>query len=149
MKRNNEIILSSSTRGLVKAVKALKTVTRIKMINLLIIRECCVCEVSQALQISQTATSRNLCILLDAGFLKMRKEGLRSIYSLDQYGMPDCLSKLTEAVKLALSENNAPAHNLKRLKTAFRSASRAQNGNNAYSAANRTHALLNTRKRGL
>ena len=76
MKHKNEIIRTSSTYGLVKAIKALKTVTRIRMINLLIIRECCVCEVSQALQISQTAASRNLSILLDAGFIKMRKEGL-------------------------------------------------------------------------
>ena len=125
MKHKNEIIRTSSTYGLVKAIKALKTVTRIRMINLLIIKECCVCEVSQALQISQTAASRNLNILLDAGFIKMRKEGLKSIYSLDKNGMPDCLSKLTKVVKLA------------------------QNGKGAYSAADRTPILPETRKRGL
>jgi DNA-binding transcriptional ArsR family regulator len=42
------------------------------MLNLLIRRECCVCEVMQVLGISQTRASRNLNLLYDAGFLKLR-----------------------------------------------------------------------------
>jgi ArsR family transcriptional regulator len=61
---------------LVKAMKALSEDTRVRIINLLLVRECCVCEVMQALEISQTRASRNLSMLYDAGFLKMRKEGL-------------------------------------------------------------------------
>jgi len=54
---------------LVKAIKALSDETRIRILNLLAERECCVCEVMQAMEISQTRASRNLGMLYDAGFL--------------------------------------------------------------------------------
>ena len=68
-------------RDLVRAAKALSDETRLRILNLLLERECCVCEVMQVLEISQTRASRNLNILLDAGFLKMRKEGLWAYFS--------------------------------------------------------------------
>ena len=74
-------------RELVKAFKALSDETRLRILNLLLERECCVCEVMQALNISQTRASRNLNALYDAGFLKLRKEGLWSLYSIDKEGM--------------------------------------------------------------
>ena len=70
-------------RDLVKACKALSDETRLRILNLLLERECCVCEVMQALNISQTRASRNLNTLYSAGFLKFRKDGLWSLYSLD------------------------------------------------------------------
>ncbi len=70
-------------RDLVKAMKALSDETRLRILNLLLVRECCVCEVMQALDISQTRASRNLSALYDAGFLKLRKDGLWSLYSID------------------------------------------------------------------
>ena len=70
-------------RDLVRAAKALSDETRLRILNLLLERECCVCEVMQVLEISQTRASRNLNILLDAGFLKVRKEGLWAYYSID------------------------------------------------------------------
>ena len=47
-------------RELVEAFEALSNETRLRILNLLLERECCVCEVMQALQISQTRASRNL-----------------------------------------------------------------------------------------
>ena len=41
-------------RDLVKAIKALSDETRLRILNLLLEQECCVCEVMQALDISQT-----------------------------------------------------------------------------------------------
>jgi len=105
--------------NLVKAVKALSDDTRLRIINILLERECCVCEVIQALGISQTRASRNLTMLYDAGFLKLRKEGLWSLYSLNEE-MPEYLSKLVEAVELALKSNNAAVQDKERLKTATR-----------------------------
>ena len=55
-------------REVVKAMKALSDDTRLRILNLLLERECCVCEVIQALEISQTRASRNLGILHDAGY---------------------------------------------------------------------------------
>jgi ArsR family transcriptional regulator, arsenate/arsenite/antimonite-responsive transcriptional repressor len=105
---------------LVKAMKALSEDTRLRIINLLLVRECCVCEVMQALEISPTRASRNLNMLYDAGFLKMRKEGLWSLYSLDKEGMPGYLMKLAEAIALALTDNKEAQGDRERLKNARR-----------------------------
>ena len=40
------------------------------MLNLLLERECCVCEVMQVMEISQSKASRILSALYDAGLLK-------------------------------------------------------------------------------
>jgi ArsR family transcriptional regulator len=104
----------------VKALKAISDDTRLRIINLLMERECCVCEVMQALKISQTRASRNLTMLYDAGFLKMRKEGLWSLYSLDREGMPKHLTKLVESVRLALTDNEIAVQDRKRLKVTTR-----------------------------
>ncbi len=68
---------------LIKATRALSDETRIRILNVLSERECCVCEVMQALDISQSRASRNLGILQDAGFLKERRDGLWKVYSID------------------------------------------------------------------
>jgi ArsR family transcriptional regulator, arsenate/arsenite/antimonite-responsive transcriptional repressor len=107
--------------SLVKALKALSDDTRLRIMNVLQERECCVCEVIQALEISQTRASRNLSMLYDAGFLKLRKEGLWSLYSLDKEGMPEYSARLVEAVKLALSGNKVAERDRERLKSAVRS----------------------------
>ncbi len=70
-------------RDLIRATKALSDETRLRILNVVMQKECCVCEVMQALEISQTRASRNLKVLYDAGFLKLRNEGLWSLYSLD------------------------------------------------------------------
>jgi ArsR family transcriptional regulator len=107
-------------RDLVKASKALSDETRLRILNLLLEHECCVCEVMQALQISQTRASRNLSALHDAGFLKLRKDGLWSLYSIDEKGMDEYLIGLVESVRKALDDNAVAAMDRKRLKKAER-----------------------------
>jgi ArsR family transcriptional regulator len=107
-------------RDVVKAMKALSDETRLRIFNVLLERECCVCEVMQALDISQTRASRNLGILHDAGFLKMRREGLWSLYSIDRDGMKEYYSSLVEAVRESLENDEVAALDRKRLKTAER-----------------------------
>ena len=107
-------------RGVVKAMKALSDETRLRIFNVLLERECCVCEVMQALDISQTRASRNLGILHEAGFLNMRKESLWSLYSVDQDGMKEYYSSLVEAVRKSLENDEVAALDRKRLKTAER-----------------------------
>jgi ArsR family transcriptional regulator len=63
-------------RDFAKLFKALSDETRIRILKVLLERECCVCEVMQALDISQSRASRNLGILEDAGFIKSRRDGL-------------------------------------------------------------------------
>ena len=59
---------------LIKTLKALSDETKLRIMNILLERECCVCEIMQALDISQTRASRNLGILQDIGFLKSRRD---------------------------------------------------------------------------
>ncbi len=70
-------------QDLIKAMKALSDETRLRILNVLIERECCVCEVMQALDISQSRASRNLGILQEAGFLRTRRDGVWIVYSVD------------------------------------------------------------------
>lgn len=87
---------------------------------MLLDRECCVCEVMQALKISQSRASRNLSILYEAGFLKLEKNGLWSIYSIDREGMPEYLLGLLQAVTKELASNEEFILDKKRLSKAER-----------------------------
>jgi len=101
-------------------MKALSDETRLRILNLLLERECCVCEVMQALDISQTRASRNLSALYDAGFLKLRKDGLWSLYSIDREQIKPYYVNLVEAVSQGLKSNELAAQDKKRLKQAKR-----------------------------
>ena len=92
-------------RELVKVYKALSDESRLRVLNLVLERECCVCEVMQALEISQSKASRILSTLYDVGFLKLRKEGLWSLYSIDWDGMDAYLKDILEATRKALKGN--------------------------------------------
>jgi len=107
-------------RDTVKAFKVLSDETRLRMLNLLLERECCVCEVMQALEISQSKASRGLTALYDAGFLKMKKDGLWSLYSIDGEGSSGYQSQLIEAVKEALKNNKIAEGDRERLRRAER-----------------------------
>ena len=107
-------------RDAVKAFKALSDETRLRILNILLERECCVCEVMQALDISQTRASRNLAALYDAGFLKLRKDGLWSLYSIGKDGMQEYLTDMVRAVTRTLEGNKAVELDRERLKKAER-----------------------------
>lgn len=102
-------------RDMIKSLKALSDETRLRMLNLLQERECCVCEVIQALNISQARASRNLKILYDAGFLNLRYDGLWSLYSIDKEGMAEYQLHLTDIVQKALEGNKQAAADKARL----------------------------------
>jgi ArsR family transcriptional regulator len=107
-------------RDTVKAFKVLSDETRLRMLNLLLERECCVCEVMQALEISQSKASRGLTALYDAGFLKMKKDGLWSLYSIDGEDSSGYQLQLIEAVKEALKNNKIAEGDRERLRRAER-----------------------------
>lgn len=107
-------------REIVEAAKALSEETRLRILNLLLVRECCVCEVMQVLAISQTRASRNLNLLFDAGFLKVRREGLWAYYSIDKAKLKDYVSIFLNAVEIGLSGNETAAEDREHLKEAQR-----------------------------
>jgi ArsR family transcriptional regulator len=103
-------------RELVKTFKALSDETRLRILNLLLERECCVCEVMQVLDISEPRASRNLSALYDAGFLKLRRQGLWALYSIDKEGLQEHYINLVEAVKKALEGNETALLDRQRLR---------------------------------
>jgi len=107
-------------RELIEAFKALSDETRLRILNLVSKRECCVCEVMQALDISQTRASRNLGILRDAGFLKMRKDGLWSYYAVNDHWIKESPVDLVNYVKKMLAGNTQAAIDLERLSRAVK-----------------------------
>ncbi len=71
---------------IVKLADGLKTLSdpsRLRILCFLREGEACVCDVEKHLGISQQLTSHHLHVLLDAGFLKLRKEGTRCNYSIN------------------------------------------------------------------
>jgi len=102
----------------IKAAKALADKTRLRILNLLTERECCVCEVMQALGISQTRASRNLGILHDAGFLNVRREGLWAFYSIRPEGLFQ--AELVKTIKNVLKDETILKDDLERLRKARR-----------------------------
>jgi len=105
---------------LIKAMKALSDETRLRMLNVLMERECCVCEIMQALDISQTRASRNLGILEEAGFLKSRREGLWMLYAIDWSGANRYASSLARLIKELPVRHDILTEDRKRLKKAQR-----------------------------
>ena len=68
---------------LLTVFKALSDETRLKVIKLLEHGELCVCDITAALDMSQSKTSFHLGVLKNAGLLKNRKEGKWMHYALD------------------------------------------------------------------
>jgi ArsR family transcriptional regulator len=91
-------------RELIKILDALSDETRLRMVTLLSGGELCVCEIMQALDISQTRASRNLGILRDAGLLVDRREGQWVYYSLSKEVLAR-YSKLVKTIEESLSSD--------------------------------------------
>jgi ArsR family transcriptional regulator, arsenate/arsenite/antimonite-responsive transcriptional repressor len=92
-------------RKLAKTFKAMSDETRLRILNILLERECCVCEVMQVLDITQSRASRHLIALCDAGFIKFRRQGLWAMYSIDWEGMNRSHIDLVATVREALLDN--------------------------------------------
>jgi ArsR family transcriptional regulator len=102
-------------RELVRACKAISAETRLRILNIVMVRECSVSEVMQALQISQTRASRNLSALYDAGLLQARRDGAWVLYSVDQQGLDGHSQELLEAIGSMLSSDVIAQKDLSRL----------------------------------
>jgi ArsR family transcriptional regulator len=100
----------------VKICKALSDETRLRILNLLMHQECCVCEVMQALRISQTRASRNLSQLHNAGLLLLRREGLWSLYSIDENKVDPFAASILGIMRQHLINNPVLINDIENLK---------------------------------
>lgn len=69
-------------KNILNALKALSDETRLRIINLLYVKELCVCDIMGVLQINQTKASRHLIYLKNAGLVNDRKQAQWVHYSL-------------------------------------------------------------------
>jgi len=84
--KNGEVLECRKDPRIVELAEALKVLSepnRLRIICYLSGGEACVCEVERELDISQQLTSHHLNALKNAGFLRVRKEGTSSYYSIE------------------------------------------------------------------
>ncbi len=105
---------------LVKAARCLSDPARIRVLNLLMQRECCVCEVMDVLNISQVNASRYCNALRDAGFLNVRRDGRWKHYSVAFDTCSPSLIDMLDAVKQAAQGDVVCMQDRLRLATARR-----------------------------
>jgi ArsR family transcriptional regulator len=79
---------------LTRQFQALSDETRLRIIDRLRKGECCVCELTDALEAGQSRLSFHLKVLKDAGLVTDRREGRWSYYALN----PDTFAQLQEFV---------------------------------------------------
>ena len=112
-------------RELVKVFRALSDETRIRILKILLERECCVCEVMQAMDISQSRASSNLGLLEGAVFVKSRRDGLWIVYSINKQTMNSYAASLTEMLRSSLVNEEVILQDRERLRHALRVGPRA------------------------
>src|SRR5208282_784015 len=69
-------------RKVLDLIKLLSDESRLRILMLLTKKELCVCQIMGVLNMSQPLASRNLSLLLKAGFLKDRRDGKLMFYSV-------------------------------------------------------------------
>ncbi|MBI5485391.1 MAG: winged helix-turn-helix transcriptional regulator [Deltaproteobacteria bacterium] len=80
-------------------LKALGQPTRLKIIDFLRDGERCVCEIYPAIAEEQSNTSRHLNMMLSAGVLSRRKDGLKIYYAIKHPEILEVMDIVTRIVK--------------------------------------------------
>lgn len=84
-------------------MKALGQPTRLKIVDFLRDGERCVCEIFPAIGEEQSNTSRHLNMMLAAGVLSRRKEGLKIYYAIKHPGIISVVDLVSDLVKQEIS----------------------------------------------
>jgi ArsR family transcriptional regulator, arsenate/arsenite/antimonite-responsive transcriptional repressor len=121
-------IEESLMRELTRSLGLLSDETKLRILNVLNENESCVCEVEMALGITQSAASRGLIGLCNAGFIKTRKDGPWSLYSIDQQGMRPFQRRLFVLIINEINEKQITLNDRNNLKEARRISPRALAG---------------------
>lgn len=78
-----ELISDETAYEVAETFKILGDPTRVKLLQILLKRELCVCDLAAVLEMGQSAVSHQLRLLRSARLVKYRKEGKMAWYSLD------------------------------------------------------------------
>ena len=86
-----------------KILKAISDPKRLRIVDMLSCGELCGCKILEAFHITQPTLSHDIKVLIDAGIVHDRREGKKTLYSLDR----DRLA----AFQATLAEIAAPKEN--------------------------------------
>lgn len=84
-----------------KLLKVLSDSNRLKIIDILSCGEQCACDILDYFNFTQPTLSHHMKVLVESGFVKVRKDGLWSYYSLD---ITQC-NKITKLLKDVFNES--------------------------------------------
>jgi DNA-binding transcriptional ArsR family regulator len=96
--------------------RAFADATRLRLLNLLLEREICVCDLCAILGEIQPKVSRHLAILRRADLVRVRRDGKRKFYALSKNGSP-LQQKLFRCVRSCLAEFEVLAADRQRLES--------------------------------
>ena len=85
--------------------KAIAHPLRIAILDFLKDGEQCVCDIAEYIGSERSNVSRHLSVMVNAGVLECRKEGLKVIYKLKTSCILDCFSCITACLKQQADEN--------------------------------------------
>ena len=85
-----------------KVFKSLSDPKRVQIIDMLSDGEKCACWLLEHFQIAQPTLSHDMKVLMDAGVIKSRREGQRTLYSLNM----DALKKMQKTLKRMLENKS-------------------------------------------
>jgi len=85
--------------------KAIAHPLRIAILDFLKDGEQCVCDIAEYIGSERSNVSRHLSVMVNAGVLECRKEGLKVIYKLKTPCILDCFSCITACLKQQADEN--------------------------------------------
>lgn len=93
-----ELLPENTVQQLAETFKILGDGTRIKILQLLVNQEMCVCDIAAALSMGQSAISHQLRVLRSARLVKFRKDGKEAWYSLDDDHVVDLMHQGLEHI---------------------------------------------------
>ena len=85
--------------------KAIAHPLRIAIVDFLKDGDQCVCDIAEYVGSERSNVSRHLAVMVNAGLLEYRKEGLKVIYSLKCKCLKDFFSCVVKVVKQQAKEN--------------------------------------------
>lgn len=124
--------------------KGLADVTRLRILNLLLHGELCVCDIQSVLDSPQPNVSRHLTYLKNRGLVLDRREGSRMCYQLAQPG-EGIHTLLFDFLRAAFKSSDRLAEDSRKLKRAIESGSCTASEWRPYSALARTKTATSPR----
>ncbi len=101
MSRRNHLLFEKQA----EIAKAIAHPLRIAIVNFLNEGEQCVCDIAEYIGSERSNVSRHLSVMVNAGLLEYRKEGLKVIYKLKTPCILDFFSCVSRVLKQQAKDN--------------------------------------------